>query len=193
MTDKQNELIEGFRLMAKAMEERQVRESDERQNHFLDAFKDIGSMYLHVSHRQQGSGLIRQLQERYGENILVTYAPDRSGQSSYDDSLDKVAEADKRKRIVEPFEDFIAKKSIDSVVYLCDYLCDGYQSPIFPEDVVTQWHMWIAIQTAEKLQKPLIVGYTNNFCFGVQCYEREYLADSSKRKCDVKFLDITRI
>jgi len=190
MDDKQNGLAEGLVAIMKGIEESQQRELNARRSRFLDAFKDVGTLYLHVSNRLEHSSLVKSLQERYGENILVTVAPAESWQSSYDDHLDKYAEDKKRKQVIEPFEEFIAKKSIDAVVYLCNYLCDGYRSPIFPEDVVTQWHIWKAIEAAQKFEKPLIVGYLDNFCFGVQCYEREYLADPSKRKCDVKFFDI---
>ena len=102
---------------------------------------------------------------------------------------------DRIKKIVEPFDKFSANKSIDGIIYLCNYLCDGYQSPIFPEDTVTNWHIWHAIRLAEKHQKPLVIGHQNDFCFRAptpeqMCYEARYVTDPEKIKCPTKTIHI---
>ena len=162
--------------------------------------EDTKTLYVHLSHfYHQRNPLVVALQERYGvDNVLVTIAPEKSGQSFYDDSLDQIAEAEKRKRVIEPFENFAAKKSIDAVIYLCNHPCDGYQDPYFPDQIQTQWHIWKAIEPAERLQKSLAVGYGGcEGCYsgtmGVECYEREYitgftrsgLASSTKERIKV--------
>ncbi len=192
MTNPPKEQEEAFRTLQatfKGMAEQQEREIAEQKavarTGFFGAIpENATSLYIHLSHKiSLNHHFVRQLQTSYGaDNVLVTVAPERSGQSFYDDSLDKVAAEEKRKRVIEPFENFSAKKGIDAAIYLCNYFCDGYQSPIFPEDVVTDWHIWYPIKLAEQLQKPLIVGYRNGFCFGVKCYEREYLVGATKEK-----------
>ncbi|HLC91375.1 MAG TPA: hypothetical protein VJI15_06440, partial [Candidatus Nanoarchaeia archaeon] len=64
------------------------------------------------------------------------------------------------------------------------------QSPLFPQDVETAWHIWRPIRLAEQLQKPLIVGYRQNFCFTVDCYERGYVANREKIKCPTTIVKI---
>ncbi|MEK6949985.1 MAG: hypothetical protein AABX34_07205 [Nanoarchaeota archaeon] len=202
MTEQTQEPEEAFtalQTMFRSMAEREEREIAERKvaerTGFFGAIPEHAkTLYVHLSHKiREGHPFVRELQTSYGiDNVLVTVAPERSGQSFYDDSRDKAAEMGKRKQVIEPFENFSVTKSIDALIYLCNYLCDGYQSPIFPEDVVTKWHIWRPIKLAEQLQKPLIVGYQNGFCFGVKCYEREYLtgATEEKIKCPTKVVRI---
>jgi len=185
-----NELIKGLREIAELNEQEFTRSRTAKQNSFFNALKDSTVVYAHVSHKLKGHNFIKILEENYKDNILITYAPETSGQSFYDDSRDKAAEIEKRKQVREPLEKFSAKKSIDTVIYLCNYLCDGYQSPIFPEDVITNWHIWHAIKTAENFQKQLIVGYQERFCFGVECYEREYITSPEKIKFPIKIMEI---
>ena len=149
--------------------------------------EDAKTLYVHLSHfYHQRNPFVVALQERYGvDKVLVTIAPEKSGQSFYDDSLDKIALAEKRKRITEPFEDFSAKKGVDAVIYLCRYLCDGYQDPWFPDQISTDWHILSAIRSAEKLQKPLIVGAQDpDHCYsgtiGRECYAREYITGGAR-------------
>lgn len=189
----QEERFADLLTMFKSMAERERMEIDARRKAFFDAIpENTETVYIHLSHTIHPSHLYaREMQEKYGiDNVLVTTAPATSGQSFYDDHLDKTAAEEKRKRIIEPFEKFSKEKSIDVIIYLCNYLCDGYQSPIFPEDVVIDWHIWRPIRLAEQLQKPLIVGYQNRFCFGVECCEREYITNPKKIKCPVKTFEI---
>ncbi len=188
-TKEQGEAFRALQATFKGLAEQQEREIAEQKavarTGFFGAIPEYAtSLYIHLSHKiSQNHPFVRQLQTSYGaDNVLVTVAPERSGQSFYDDSLDKVAAEEKRKRVIEPFENFSAKKCIDAAIYLCNYLCDGYQSPIFPQDVVTDWHIWHPIKLAEQLQKPLIIGYQDRFCFTVDCYEREYITRATKEK-----------
>ncbi|MBI2146681.1 hypothetical protein HYU22_05050 [Candidatus Woesearchaeota archaeon] len=202
MTSSTNEQQEGLAALQatfKAMAEQQEREyaahkAAARASIFSAIPKEATSLYIHLSHRIPSHPFIEQIQKDYGsDNVLVTIAPPTSGQSFYDNHLDEIAKIEKTKRVIEPFENFSAKKSIDAILYLCNYLCDGYQSPIFPEDVVTGWHIWRPIRVAEQLQKPLIIGYQDRFCFGVKCYEREYITDPEKIKCPTKVVNISHI
>jgi len=52
---------------------------------------------------------------------------------------------------------------VDALVFLCDYLCDG------------ESYVYGQIYLAEELQKPLLVGYTDDFCFQCNCPEIAYM------------------
>lgn len=198
-TKEQEEAFQTLQSTLRGIAEQQEREyaaqkAAARTGFFGAIPEDAKTLCVHLSHKiREWHPFVQQLQTSYGmDNVLVTVAPEKSGQSFYNDSLDKFAAEEKRKRVIEPFDNFSATKSIDAVIYLCNYLCDGYQSPIFPEDVVTDWHIWRPIRTAEQFQKPLIVGYQQDFCFGVECYEREYLTGvtEEKIKCPIKTVRI---
>lgn len=187
------EQFEVLRTMFKDIAEQEEREYNTRKQVQRVAFfnaipKNAKSLYIHLQHRVPvNHHLVREIQENYGiENVLVTIAPEKSGQSFYSDSLDEIAEIEKRKRITEPFENFYKEGGLDIVIYLCDYICDGYQSPIFPDQVETKWHAWPAIKSAEEHKTPLIIGYNQENCFsgtiGVECYEREYLTGITRNR-----------
>ncbi|MBS3112395.1 hypothetical protein J4459_03970 [Candidatus Woesearchaeota archaeon] len=188
----QEEAFRTLQTLLKGIAEKEEREFTSRKAVARDGFfgaipESAASLYIHLSHKiSNRHPYIAELQARLGtDNVLVTIAPDRSGQSFYNGSLDKTAKAEKTRRVIEPFEKFSANKSVDAIVYLCDYVCDGYQDPIFPDSVQTEWHIWRPIRLAEELQKPLVVGYQNNFCFRAECYEREFITDREKIKCPV--------
>lgn len=200
-TKEQQEALATLQTLFKSMAEQQELESAAqkaaaRASIFGAIPQDTTSLYIHLSHQiSEDHPYVREIQKNHGaDNVLVTIAPETSGQSFYDNHLDEIAKIEKTKRVIEPFENFSATKSIDAFIYLCNYVCDGYQSPYFPEDVVTTWHIWRSINLAQELQKPLIIGYQNDFCFGVKCYEREYitgsLGDSDKIKCPVRIVRI---
>ena len=193
----QDEEVTALISVLKGMAEQQEREYNARKKAERDSIfgaipENTKSLYFHLSHRiSENHPFVKEMQTNYGiDNVLVTIAPPTSGQSFYGNSRDKAAEIEKRKRVIEPFENFSAKKNIDAIIYLCYYVCDGYQSPYFPEDVVTDWHIWRPIKLAQQLQKPLIVGYQDGFCLGVECYEREYITNPEKIKCPTKILRI---
>ena len=200
MTEQTKEQQEAFTRLAtglKSYQEQQEREYDARikaqQNSFFGAIpENTTSLYIHLSHRiSNRHPFVTGLQTKYGlDNVLVTTAPRESGQSSYNNSRDQIAEAEKTKLVIEPFEKFSATKSIDAIVYLCNYLCDGYQSPIFHDAVVTQWHIWRAIKVAQFSKKPIIIGYQDDFCFRSACYEREYSTNPEEMKCQTTFVYI---
>jgi len=169
-----------------------ARKAAQRHGLFGVIPEDAKSLYIHLSHKiSEHHPFVTEIQANYGiDNVLVTIAPPVSGQSFYDNHLDESAKREKTKRVIEPFEQFSARKSIDAIIYLCNYLCDGYQSPLFPQDVETAWHIWRPIRLAEQLQKPLIVGYRQNFCFTVDCYERGYVANREKIKCPTTIVKI---
>lgn len=197
MTEPERNELETLQAVLRGMAEQQEREytaqkAAARTGFFGAIPEHAKTLYLHLSHKiPENHPFVQELQTRQGaDNVLVTIAPEKSGQSFYTDSLDQVATEQKTKRVIEPFDKFSATKSIDALIYLCNYLCDGYQSPIFPEDVVTDWHIWRPIRLAEQLQKPLIIGYQDDFCFGVKCYEREYITDPQQVKCPIKTVKI---
>ncbi len=183
----QEEAFQALRSTLKGIAEQQEGEIAEQKAAARTGFfgaipEDAKTLYVHLSHfYHEKNPFVQELQTCYGvDNILITIAPETSGQSFYDDRLDKIALAEKQKRITEPFENFSARKGIDAVVYLCRYLCDGYQDPYFPDQITTEWHIWPAIRAAEKLQKPLIVGGQDiDQCYsgtiGVECRAREYI------------------
>ncbi|MDO8655938.1 MAG: hypothetical protein Q7K45_01755 [Nanoarchaeota archaeon] len=196
-TKEQQEAFVALQSTFKAIAEQEEREYTARQvaqrTGFFGAIpENATSLYIHLSHKiSKDHHMVRQIQKDYGtENLLITTAPSASGQSFYDNHLDEIAKREKTNRIIKPFKHFSAKKNIDAIIYLCDYLCDGYQSPIFPQDVVTEWHIWRPIKLAQQLQKPLIVGYQQNFCFSVECYEREYITNQEKIRVPIKIIKI---
>lgn len=198
-TKEQEEAFHALQTMLRGMAEQEEREhaaqkAAARASIFGAIPEDAKTLYIHLSHQiSENHPFVREIQNNYGaDSVLVTIAPPTSGQSFYDNHLDEIAKTEKTKRVIEPFEQFSAKKSIDAIIYLCNYLCDGYQSPIFPQDVVTGWHIWRPIRLAEQLQKPLIVGYQDRFCFTVECYEREYITGATKEKikCPIKTVRI---
>lgn len=206
MTD-QNEAFNALKEMLRSMAENQQRQYDllvKGQQEALQSAlpEEAKVLYFHLSHNGPGYNfpLIREAQEQLGsDNVLITVAPENSYQSFYDDHLDASAMEKKTKMVIEPFQEFSARKSIDAIIYLCNYPCDGYQSPIFPEDVVTTWHIWHAINTAENLQKPLIIGYREGrYCFGHGrngCYEGQYLTGQTEEKLSVprKLVNISQL
>ncbi len=211
-TKEQEEAFAALKTTLKGIAEQEEREIAERKGTARTGFfgaipEPAKTLYVHLSHfYHERNPFVVELQTRYGvDNVLVTIAPETSGQSFYDDRLDKIALTEKRKRITEPFENFSAKKDIDAVIYLCRYLCDGYQDPYFPDQITTKWHIWPAIRSAEQLQKQLIVGAQDtDHCYsgtmGVECHAREYitgyaragLASSTKEriKCPAKVVRI---
>ena len=213
MTDQTpDETFATLKTMLKGMAEQDEREYATQKwvarTGFFGAIPDEAkTLYIHLSHFiSEKHHLVQQLQKNLGiDNVLVTIAPETSGQSFYDDSRDKIALAEKRKQITEPFENFSAMKGIDAVIYLCRHLCDGYQDPYFPDQISTKWHIWPAIKAAEQLQKPLIVGGQDiDHCYsgtiGRECCPREYItgyaraglasSTTSKLKCPGKIVRI---
>ncbi len=160
-----------------------------REQAFLSVIpKDAKTLYIHQSHRLN-SNLATKLEQTYGkQNIIKTNAPAHSGQSftTYYTEI----EQEKANRLTTPLNEFLKEKSIDAILYLCSSVCDGYQSPIFPEDVETHYHIWHAIRTAQQHQKPLIVGYQDTFCFRARCPEREYITDQERIKIPISTINI---
>ncbi len=193
MNDEAEKAFANLQSLIKAMEEReQGRMSSMRTTFFKAIPETTKRLYIHLSHQiSENHPYVKELTTTLGQdNVLITNAPAKSRQSFYDNHLDATAHTHKTKQVITPFEEFTMGKSIDAIMYLCDYLCDGYQSPIFPEDVVTKWHIWRTIELAQKQNLPLVIGYTNPFCFGVKCYEREYITDPEKMKCKTSIVRI---
>ena len=187
MTDLKNpeevaQAIAQLEATGRQMQEAQIAQMNWREQSFFNALpKDLKTLYIHQSHRSPYDNIIQKIEQIYGkENILITRAPSHSGQSFTDYDLE--IEKEKTAKLQNPIQRFLKEKSIDAILYLCDFVCDGYQSPIFPEDVVTSYHISHAIHTAQQQQKPLIIGYQNNFCFTVNCPEREYITNQEKMK-----------
>ena len=186
MTDEEKtiaELRQALNGFLEMKNEQFRRNEQERRIFFFGAIPEEARVfYIHLSHFINDNHLyVRKIKEIYGiDNVLVTVAPAESYQSFYDNHLDKSAEEKKRKMVTEPFDDFAAKKSIDAIIYLCNHPCDGYVDPYFPDQIQTAWHIWKAIEPAERLQKPLTVGYgccegCHSGTMGVECHEREYI------------------
>jgi len=190
MTDEPQDPIAALEGLLQGIAQQRKVELNWREQSFFSAIpKEAKTIYMHISHRSYNRELIEKIHEQYGtENILITNAPSHSGQS-FTDFYPEV-ETKKRERLVNPVEEFLKQKSIDAVIYLCNSVCDGYQSPIFPEDVETRYHIWHAIRTAEQQQKPLMVGYQDTWCFGVRCPEREYITNSEKIKVPTRTVQI---
>ncbi|OGI64935.1 hypothetical protein A2642_02420 [Candidatus Nomurabacteria bacterium RIFCSPHIGHO2_01_FULL_39_10] len=161
-----------------------------REQSFFNALpKDAKTLYIHQSHRSPHDNTIQKIEQLYGkENILHTIAPSHSGQS-FTDYYPEI-EQQKADKLNNPLQKFLTEKTLDAIIYLCDFVCDGYQSPIFPEDVVTSYHISHAIHKAQQQQKPLIVGYRNNFCFTVNCPEREYITNPQEMKIPTNTIQI---
>lgn len=181
--------------MEKQEQEYVDKKASARSGFFGAIPENTTSLYIHLSHKIPSlHPYVTELQQKYGvDDVLVTIAPERSGQSFHDNYLDEIAHAEKTKQVITPFEEFSAKKDIGAIIYLCDYVCDGYPNPIFPDEVFTDWHIWQPIRLAEQLQKKLIIGYKNDFCFKGECYEREYITNKEKIKCPVKIVNINNI
>lgn len=146
---------------------------------------DAKRLYIHVSHRFGGHDLLRRIKENYDEDdILITSGPKDSGQSftSFNEEIEV-----KKKEALERQAAKFSEDGLDVVLYLCNNVCDGYQHPVFPQNVETKLHFWHAMSVAEGLQKPLIIGYEDNFCFSVPCYEREQITDR-KIKCPTRIV-----
>ena len=191
----QEETFAALQPLLKGIAEREEREFNERRSTPRAAFfgaipEDAKSLYIHLSHQiPEGHPFVKEIQKNYGsDNVLITSAPSTSGQSFT--RFNERIESEKKERLAKPFADFSAQKSIDAVIYLGNYICDGYQSPIFPQDVENKYHLWHAIRLAEQQQKPLIVGYRNGYCFNVKCYEGEYITNPEKIKCPTKIVRI---
>ena len=127
--EKSDEAFAALKTMLKGMAEQDQQEYAAQKavarTGFLEAIpENAKTVYFHVSHKiSEGHSLVRQAQTSYGmDNVLVTVAPKTSGQSFYDNSRDKAAEMEKRKLVIEPFDNFSAKKSIDAFVYLCNWM-----------------------------------------------------------------------
>ena len=193
-TKEQEAAFKALQKHLRELQEQQERERTAQNDAFFRSIpKDAKSLCIHLSHKVRGNPYVKEIQIKYGsDNVLVTIAPAQSGQSFYNDSLDKIATEQKTKQVIEPFENFSKNKSIDAIIYLCNYICDGYQDPIFPDSVQTKWHIWRPIKLAEELKKPLIIGYQNDFCFSAECYEREYITGATKEKikCETKIVRI---
>ncbi len=176
--------------IGRQMQEAQIAQMNWREQSFFNSIpKDAKSIYIHQSHQSYQSTLIDKIRTQYGtENVLITGAPARSGQS-FTDYYQEI-EQRKTQALQTPLQEFLQQKSIDAVIYLCSSVCDGYQSPIFPEDVVTNYHIWHAIRTAQQQQKPLIVGYKDNFCFTARCPEREYITNPEEIKIPTQCINI---
>ena len=123
-TREQEEAFVALQTMLKSMAEQQEREyverkAAERSRFFRAIPEQVTSLYIHLSHRISNHLFVENIRKDYGsDNILVTIAPATSGQSFYDNSRDKIAEAEKRKQVIEPFESFSSRKSIDAIIYL---------------------------------------------------------------------------
>jgi hypothetical protein len=161
------------------------------RNSFFDAIPEYTrALYIHVSHRfNRHNHLIEGIEAQYGiDNILITHAPATSGQSF--SHIDERIEAEKREMLERPVAEFHAQRSIDAIIYFCNSVCDGYQSPIFPQDVETNLHIWHAIRLAEQHKIQLIVAYQDRHCFSAECYEREYIANPEKIKCPATVIQV---
>lgn len=182
MIDETQDPIAALEGLLQGIAQQQKAELNYREQSFFNALpKEAKTLYIHQSHRFYEYKLIEKIQAQFGkENILITGAPSHSGQS-FTDFYPEI-EKQKSERLNNPLTKFLKQKSIDAVIYLCNYVCDGYQSPIFPEDVETGYHIWYAIRIAEQQQKPLIVGYQDTWCFGVRCPEREYITNPESIK-----------
>ncbi|GEM_PF-6776612 len=182
--------IAQLEAIARQMQETQIKEMNWREQSFFNALpKDAKTIYIHQSSNSPHYNLIQKIEQQYGkENILRTIAPARSGQSftEYYPEIEK----EKTAKLQTPLQEFLKEKSIDTVIYLCNSVCDGYQSPIFPEDVVTNYHIWHAIRTAQQQQKPFIVGYQDDFCFQNRCPERIYIQNQEEMKIPTTTIQI---